>query len=229
MIFKYSSLNVRSFKLITPIKLEIYSYSKNFSLWGVFGWAQNFLDKYTLQYFCDNSKVAIYSVYYQYGFFPFTILSSILSQYLTPIFFSKLELGGMIYKKYFKRILLYSTLLLLFSIISLPILAIYIAPYFIKYLTNEHYLQEISIFPIIVSAGVFYCCAQVITVPLLSVFNVSKVKYPKILASVFAIALFYFLVPNYKLFGLLISLLISNLLYFFFLFCENLKVYRILE
>lgn len=226
MNYKPSSLNLKSFKLITPIKSEILNYSKNFSIWGVFGWLQSFLDKYTLQFYSNNSTVAIYSVYYQYGFFPFTILSSIFSQYITPIYFSKLEVGGVILKTYIKKLLFNTTLVLIFSLFCLPILSFFIAPFFIKILTNENYLEQINVFPIIVLAGVFYCFAQIITVPLLSVVMVNKVKFPKISTSILAILLFYILVSKLQLLGIFLALLISNFYYFTLLFLMNIKIYK---
>jgi O-antigen/teichoic acid export membrane protein len=226
MNYKALSINVKSFKLITPIKTEIYNYSKNFSIWGLFGWLQSFLDKYSLQYYCNNSTVAIYSVYYQYGFFPFTILSSIFSQYITPIYFSKLEIGGDILKSYIRKLLFNTTLVLIVSLICLPLLSVFIAPFFIKTLTNENYLENINDFPIIVLAGVFYCFAQIITVPLLSVLGVKKVKFPKISTSILAVCLFFILVSKFQLLGIFLALLISNFYYFMILFFMNIKTYK---
>lgn len=213
-----------SFKEIVQIKTaskqEVLKYAQNFFLWGIFGWGQSFFDKWFLNYYNGSSSVAIYAVYYQYGFFPFTIFSSIISQYITPLFFSKISRNEEALS-FLKRLLNYCVLgLLIFSGV-LIILAYYIAPFFIKIFTNARYLESIHLFPIIVLAGIFFGFGQIITVPLLNSDFVKKIRLPKISSAILSVTLFGLLVPRYGLTGILIALLLSNMVYFVSLLVIN--------
>lgn len=214
------------FTINTEIKKEIIKYAQNFCLWGAFAWLQTFLDKFLLKDYTNSSAVAIYAVYYQYGFFPFTILSSVISQYITPIYFSKTgnDTAGMLV--FLKKLLVNTLLFLFITCLILPILSYYIAPFFIRVLTTKEYLKFIQYFPIIVLAGCFYCYSQILTVPLLHSDLVKKIRFPKIASSVLAVILFALLAPKYNLLGILTALMVSNIFYFVVILIANLQFYR---
>lgn len=214
------------FEIFTKEKKEIFSYSKNFFIWGIFGWSQTFFDKWFLQHYVNTSSVGIYAVYYQYGFFPFTVFSSVISQYITPIYFTKLHEQK--HTSFLKKLLTYSFYFLLITLVLTGIISFYLAPFLIKTLTNESYLTYIKLFPIMVLSGCFYGYGQIITVPLLNTDFVSKIRLPKILTAVISMLLFWILIPIFGVLGILIALLVSNLFYFVSLFIINWRYYKLL-
>lgn len=218
--YKVSLRNLCMFN--SPGKREIITYAKNFSLWGIFAWGQTFFDKWFLNHYVGSSTVAIYAVYYQYGFYPFTIFSSLISQYITPIYFSKIG-DSQSASSFLKKILTYCIFFMILSCILAEVFAYRLAPFFIRILTNANYLEYIKLFPIIILAGCFYGYGQIITVPLLNSDFVSKVRFPKIGAAILAIALFWCFAPNWGLLGIVLALLISNLFYFITLLIINYK------
>jgi O-antigen/teichoic acid export membrane protein len=197
----------------SPTKREILNYSKNFFIWGLFGWGQTFFDKWFLNHYNGSSTVGIYAVYYQYGFFPFTIFSSIISQYITPLYFSKVD-NNESALSFLRKLLVYCVFFLIIFCTVMFVLSYYLAPFFIKIFTNAHYLEYINLFPIIVLAGCFYGFGQIITVPLLNSDFVGRIRFPKIATAIIAVILFWILVPLYGLIGILSSLLLSNVFYF---------------
>lgn len=212
----------RIFNINSVQKIEILKYSKNFFIWGLFGWAQSFFDKWFLNHYVGAGTVAMYAVYYQYGFFPFTIFSSLISQYITPIFFSKTGDFEQEFS-FLKRLLFLCILFLIGTSVVMTLLAKYLAPFLIELLTNADYLENIHLFPIIVLAGCLYGFGQIITIPLLKSEFVERVKFPKIGSSLIAMILFFTLTPKLGLLGILLALIISNLFYFVILFSINLK------
>ncbi len=60
-----------------------------FSAWGLFGWAQLSSDRWALQVFHSTADVGLYSVLYQLGFYPITILTGIFVQFITPILYRR--------------------------------------------------------------------------------------------------------------------------------------------
>lgn len=225
-VLKFNEIQL--LKVSSSQKREILMYAKNFFIWGLFGWAQNFFDKWFLNQYTGSDSVGIYAVYYQYGFFPFTIFSSIISQYITPIYFSKLGDNRSSFS-FLKKLILYCIFFLIVFCIALVALAYWVAPYFIEIFTNKHYLVEIGLFPIIVLAGCFYGFGQIITVPLLNSDFVKRIRFPKIASSIAAVILFYMLVPKLGLLGILLSLCLSNLFYFISLFLININYLKKLK
>ena len=216
------------FSIRSPAKKEIINYSKNFFLWGLFAWGQTFFDKWFLHHYIGSSTVAIYAVYYQYGFFPFAIFSSIISQYITPLYFSK-NSHAQDALDFLKKLLYYCAFFLVVFCTVMYVSAFYLSPFFIRIFTNVNYLEYINLFPIIVLAGCFYGFGQIITVPLLNSESVGRIRFPKITAAIMAMALFWILVPRFGLRGILYSLLISNIFYFtslFFINWSHLKILR---
>lgn len=201
------------FKISSPEKLEIFKYASNFSIWGLFFWLQNFCDKWILNNQSSSADVAIYAVYYQYGFFPFTMISSIISQYITPLYFSKLgDREGL--KRFMQQFLPGLIIAVIGAQIIIPLAAKLLAPHVIPLLTNASYLKQIQVFPLIVVAGIFFCFAQILAVPLLNADLVTKVRTPKIASSVLAVVLFAILVPRYGIWGIASTLILINGLYF---------------
>lgn len=124
--YKVSLRNLCMFN--SPGKRKIITYAKNFSLWGIFAWGQTFFDKWFLNHYVGSSTVAIYAVYYQYGFYPFTIFSSLISQYITPIYFSKI--GDSQSASFFlKKILTYCIFFMILSCILAEVFAYRLAPF----------------------------------------------------------------------------------------------------
>ena len=61
------------------------------SVWGIFTWAQQVADRWSLQFFYSSAEVGLYSVVLQLGYFPMTLLMGMLGTFLTPIFFQKTD------------------------------------------------------------------------------------------------------------------------------------------
>lgn len=219
---KFKLRNV--FTISTPIKSEIFIYGKNFFIWGLFTWAQSFFDKWFLNKYSTPRDVGVYAVYFQYGFFPFTVFSSIISQYITPIYYSKIDENEALYK-FMKNFIFFLIFFLSLSILILPLISYYIAPPIIKTLTNSNYLLHIKHFPYIVLAGCFYCFGQIGALPLLNAKLVKQVRFPKIASSILAVLLFWYLVPNLGILGIILSLVIINIFYCAIIYIFNINYF----
>lgn len=211
-------------KINTPNKKEVLMYANNFFIWGVFAWLQGFADKWILHTYAPVNDVAIYSVYFQYGFFPFTVFSSVISQYITPKYFSKLGMHDELYH-FMNKLLIGTIVFLTLSLIFLPMISYYISPFLVKILTNSRYLEHIQYFPYIVAGGCFYCFAQILAVPLLNADLVRQVRLPKVASSVLAVILFGVMVPRFKILGIIIPLIIINIFYFVAIFIANYRYF----
>lgn len=206
-------------------KKEILLYSSNLTLWGIFAWLQTFCDKWILNTYSSPKEVGIYAIYFQYGVVPFTILSSIFSQYITPKYFSYLGNHSqtlIFMKKLFKLILI----TFLPMIIIAPLMAHYLGPYFIELLTSSLYLESIELFIYPVIAGVFFFYGQILAVPLMNEKLIKKVRVPKILSSILSVLLFLIFIPRLGILGVFISLISTNIFYFMLIALSNITYFR---
>lgn len=228
---KNKTINKISFPEIKKIidfseeKKEVVKYSLNFFTWGVFAWAQGFFDKWMLNQFATKNDIAVYSVYFQYGFFPFTVISSIFSQYITPRYFSCVQDKEEL-KIFMISFLKANIIFFISALLVIPFVSIFISPTLITLLTNSKYLIYIDYFPYVVIAGCFFGFGQILTVPLLSSELVNVIKLPKILSAVLSLLLLALLIPRHGVLGILISLMISNFIYFIILLIQNVKLLK---
>lgn len=68
-------------------------YAQPFFLWGIFTWAQMSSDRWALQVFHSSSDVGLYTVLYQLGYYPISLLTGIFVQFVTPILFRRAGSG----------------------------------------------------------------------------------------------------------------------------------------
>lgn len=76
---------------------QMIEFALPFSVWGLFTWAQMSSDRWALQTFQSTAMVGLYSVLYQLGYYPITILTGVFVQFISPILYRRvgdaLEIG----------------------------------------------------------------------------------------------------------------------------------------
>jgi len=216
---KLSKLDDFFFKLKWPSKSQFESFRKgeflpylfNFSIFSAFSWSQSFSEKWILNRYISRESVAIFTIYFQYGYFPFVVAAAILGQYATPLLnqnkYSDWEAHKILVTKY----VVFCILTLVAFLMSTPILAAKLGPLLIPIFSSRAYLNEISIFPLFVVAGCFVFVNQALTVPLLMEKTIRKSAHSKAFTSVVAISLYLIFAETYGISGIIGSLLFSNL------------------
>jgi len=68
---------------------QMFAYAWPFAAWGVFTWAQMASDRWALQMFVSTRDVGLYAVLFQLGYYPISLLSGLMVQFVTPIFFQR--------------------------------------------------------------------------------------------------------------------------------------------
>lgn len=68
---------------------ETLQYAWPFAAWGVFYWAQSASDRWALGLLASTSDVGLYAVLYQLGYYPVSMATGMVMQFLTPIFFAR--------------------------------------------------------------------------------------------------------------------------------------------
>ncbi len=68
---------------------RMFNYAWPMATWGIFSWAQMSSDRWGLQMFGTTQDVGLYAVVYQLGYTPITILTGLMVQLVTPVFFQR--------------------------------------------------------------------------------------------------------------------------------------------
>jgi O-antigen/teichoic acid export membrane protein len=92
VFFKRKWLNPSYTSDIDVIKYEwwqdkIWSFAWPFSFWGVFTWIHLASDRWFLEVFTSRESVGLYSVLYQLGFYPISLMSGMIMTLFSPIVF----------------------------------------------------------------------------------------------------------------------------------------------
>jgi O-antigen/teichoic acid export membrane protein len=70
---------------------DIWQFAWPFATWGVFTWAQQVSDLWSLKAFTSASEVGLYTVIFQLGYAPIILLNSIVQVFLGPILNQQIE------------------------------------------------------------------------------------------------------------------------------------------
>lgn len=65
------------------------AYGWPFATWGVFAWAQQSGDRWALQAFATTRDVGLFAVLYQLGYYPVSMVTTLVSQLTAPILFNR--------------------------------------------------------------------------------------------------------------------------------------------
>jgi O-antigen/teichoic acid export membrane protein len=68
---------------------KMFAYAWPFMSWGIFSWMQQSSDRWALQIFSTTHEVGLYAVLNQLGYQPVFLLTGLIVQLVTPVFFQK--------------------------------------------------------------------------------------------------------------------------------------------
>jgi O-antigen/teichoic acid export membrane protein len=68
---------------------QMFTYAWPFAAWGIFTWALLASDRWALQIFASTRDVGLYAVLFQLGYYPISLLSGLMVQLVSPIFFQR--------------------------------------------------------------------------------------------------------------------------------------------
>ena len=68
---------------------QIWKYSWPFAIFGMFTWAQLASDRWALGLFATTKAVGLYAVLFQLGYYPISMATGLVMQFLAPIFYQR--------------------------------------------------------------------------------------------------------------------------------------------
>lgn len=194
---------------------RIIQFALPFSAWGLFSWAQMSSDRWALQTFQSTTSVGFYSVLYQLGYYPITILTGIFVQFISPLLYR--QVGDATESKRVRSAQRFTNQLTL-AVLGLTGLATFLAwglkEVVFRILVASEYQGVSYLLPWIVLSGGLFAAGQISALTALNNNQPQKLLIPKIVTSLFGVALSFFGAYFYGLEGVVGAGVLFSLVYF---------------
>lgn len=193
---------------------SIKTYSWPFAAWGVAGWVQSSSDRWSLQVFLSSTEVGLYSVLYQVGYSPIVLLTNMMMQLVTPIFFSRAGDGSN--EKRLADVRKLNGFALLFAL-GLTFLATLAALPLHKWVfavfVGAKYQSLSPLLPWVVLSGGLFATGQVASLLLMSGIHTDRLIVPKIGSAITALCLNLLGVFAFGIEGLVAATVAQSIIY----------------
>lgn len=213
----FSPLNKKT--VIAPQVLKKYikkvlAYAWPFSLWGLFAWAQFSSSRWALLSHVTAKDVGFYSVLYQFGYYPIIVVSTLVSQVATPIFFGRAG-SGKDSSRVAKTIELNSFLILITGIATIVFVAISFMFHreIFSLIVSPEYREISYLLPLLVLSGGIFAIGQMINIVFLIKADTQMLIIPKIVTAVAGVVLNYAGAYFYGLIGVVVAGIAFPLVY----------------
>jgi O-antigen/teichoic acid export membrane protein len=203
---------------IDPWIKKIWIYSWPFAIWGIFGWLQQSSTRWALEFFEDSHEVGLFAVVTQLGYMPMVILASMMTTFISPIFFSMI--GGATDKNSKENVinLVRKTVYFGFLIIACAVaISSFSHEYIFQLFVNEDYWMASHFLPYVVLAGGVFSIAQLYASKMMAFMLTDKLMFASIGSSIIGIFSAYLGVYFYSTFGAVLSLLVHAISYYLLL------------
>ena len=184
----YQTLAMRPVRGIWVDKINIYASPS--IIWGIFTWAQMTSDRWALQAFTSTQVVGYYSALYQIGYYPIILLSTVLSQFISPILFHQVgEATDLVRWEKAKRLVGWLVLASSAGTMSIFGITLLLHKPIFGLLVGDEYRIVSSYLPwLTLSAGLF-TIGQMKSLLIMTTLNPKQLLLPKILTAVAGVLL----------------------------------------
>jgi O-antigen/teichoic acid export membrane protein len=189
---------------------ELINYSFPFALFGIIIWLQNSSEKWFLDLYVGTKEVGIYSILNQVGFQTFVLLSGVITSMTAPIIFEKSSSNS---KKTAIKLNFLVTIFFVFIGLLAVILTWCFGDSFIIILSSSEFVDKPYLLPLITFSGVLFAISQNICINYMILLKSNLLQYPKIVSGIIGVILNYFLIKEFGIFGLTLSIFFTNSIY----------------
>ena len=194
---------------------KMIQFAMPFSMWGLFTWAQMASDRWALQTYQSVATVGLYSVLYQLGYYPITILTGVFVQFISPILYSRVGDASKTERvqstqRFTNQLALASlgftgVMAIIAWIVHEPIFSILVAP---------EYQGVAYLLPWMALSGGLFAVGQIAALTALNNNQPHKLIKPKISTSILGVALSFVGAHLYGLVGVVAAGVVFSLIYF---------------
>jgi O-antigen/teichoic acid export membrane protein len=171
---------------------DIFAYAWPFATWGTLTWAQVASQRWSLQLFNSTRDVGYYAVLYQLGYYPITIVTTLMVQLVSPVFFQRA--GDASDKARMVRVYVLNWHLVYIAL-ALTALAVLLGAIFhdaiFAVLVASEYASVAYLLPWMLLAGGLFAAGQAASLNLMSCLQSKRLLAPKIVTAVLGIVSSY--------------------------------------
>lgn len=201
--------------------IKMRNYSAPFSKWGFFTWAQSVSDRWSLGFSADQQAVGLYTPISQLGYYPMSLMSSMVSQLISPIVFG--EADGV--KQNARRLIYYAVAFFVTLTIVLFIISYLWSDYIFANLVPPPYRSVAGLLPWMVLAGGIFSAGQLLSLTLLSEKDSAELVRPKITTSVLGVMLNLFGAQMYGVAGVVVANITLSVVFFTWIFLLTVQLH----
>lgn len=193
---------------------RIWAYSWPFTAWGIFSWAQQVSDRWSLQVYASVEDVGLYSVLFQLGYAPIGLVTTITMTFLGPILYQKSgnatnpERNMRVHRLAWRITLVGLVITAILTVLTVnlheQIFGFFVAA---EYATVSHFL------PWMVLAGGIFSVGQLLALKLMSEMKSARMLIAKIVTASIGVILNLYGASAFGMRGVVASLVIFSCLY----------------
>lgn len=169
---------------------QMVMYAWPFATWGLFTWGQLASDRWALQLSASAQEVGLYAVLYQLGYYPVTVVTTLVMNLVAPIFFEHAGDGSEpsrvrhVYSLNWRLTKITLALTVSFTLLSFPLhKAVF------QIFAAEDYRAVSWLLPGMVLAGGLFASGQFVSIDLLADAKSRSLLLPKIVTALIGVIL----------------------------------------
>lgn len=169
-------------------KGQMWAYSMPFSVWGIFGWAQQSSASWALEVFATTETVGLYSVLSQLGYLPIQMATTTAMTFLMPILFARTGDAQSSDRNRNVRDLIKRLIFLGFCLTACAVLvATVLHSYIFHFFVDDAYFSVSYFLPWVVLAGGIFSVAQLYASRIMALLMTKKIIAASIGSSIIGI------------------------------------------
>lgn len=196
-------------------KTEIWSFSWPFIVWGIFGWGQQSISRWSIEFFANTYEVGLFAVLMQLGFMPIQMIIAFLIAFLQPIFYGRVGDATNLERinnlnKLVNRFVIIGILLTVIA----GLLSFALHEVVFEIFVGEEFREISYMLPIIVIAGGIFGTAMLIGSKLFALMSAREAMPASIISSIIGILASIIGVYYFSIIGAIYAILIHAISYF---------------
>jgi O-antigen/teichoic acid export membrane protein len=197
---------------------KIYKFSKPFLIFNLFTWFQSNSDRWALELFTTTSNVGLYSVLFQLGYTPITILSGFVSTLLSPIIYAKAGSADDDSRNHKVKKITWMVIALIFVLGLITFLVSFFFHNFIfELLVSSQFRTFSFLMPWMVLAATIASASHFLSIKIMGDLETHKMILPKVSSSIICVIMTFWGAKTSGLNGVIFSLISFNIVQFIWL------------
>ncbi len=186
---KKISTNVSDDNNYKKWQTDILHYSWPFVTWGGILWMQQASDRWALQFFETTNEVGLYAVLFQMGYFPMSVVTGLLVQFITPILYQRAgDASDANRNKYVSKLILRLTIVVLLGTLIVSIIGRYFHQIIFTLFVDSKYFTISYLLPYVFLYGGIFAAGQMLSIDLQSKMKTKSMISVKIVTAIIGIA-----------------------------------------